>query len=376
MKNAGSGRVRFIVLNSMRVILFLALFFGWYGQRYLILTVSLIGLAITFLPVIFSRLFRVELPASFEIITLLFVYGLLYIGEVKGIYEHYWIVGVLLKSLASIIFGFVGMAAAYALYKQEKVQGPPLAIAFFAFCFALSIGTLWEIFEFALDNMFDFSLQGGSFDTMKDLLSYLAGAIVVSGAGYFYLKKGRILLISSFIEKIVERNASKLGIAAQPEHTVQRIKTLIQNGENHKVEFKSSLRTNMHTNQLDKNVEHASLKTIAGYLNSEGGTLLVGVDDNKQVVGLEKDNFQSHDKLGLHLTNIIKEYIGAEYLPFINFELLDIDGKHILKVDCKKSNKEVFVRDGKEEHFYVRNGPSTGTLTGSALVDYIGNRFR
>src|SRR3989344_7209960 len=114
MKNAGSGRVRFIVLNSMRVILLLALFFGWYGQRYLILTVSLIGLVITFLPFIFSRLFRVELPAGFEIITLLFVYGLLYIGEVKGIYEHYWIFGVLLKSLASIIFGFVGMAAAYA----------------------------------------------------------------------------------------------------------------------------------------------------------------------------------------------------------------------------------------------------------------------
>ena len=132
----------------------------------------------------------------------------------------------------------------------------------------------------------------------------------------------------------------------------------------------------MHTNQLDKNVEHASLKTIAGYMNAQGGTLLVGVDDNKQVVGLEKDNFPSHDKLGLHLTNLIKEYIGAEYLPFIDFELLEIEGKHILKVDCKKSNKEVFVRDGKDEHFYVRNGPSTGTLTGSALVDYISNRFR
>ena len=370
------GRVRFIVLNSMRIILLVALFLGWNWQRYLILTVSLIGLLVTFLPAIFARVFKTELPASFEIITLLFVYGILYVGEVRGIYEQFWIVGFLLRLLASVIFGFVGLAVAYALYKQEKVRGPPVAIAFFAFCFAVSVGALWEVFEFVLDNTLGFRLQKGGFDIMKDLISYFVGASIVAIAGYVYLKRGRINLISALVEKVVERNAPKWGIAAHPEQMRARIKTLINEGEAHKTEFKSTLRTNVHTGQADKIVEHAALKTMAGYLNSDGGTLLIGVDDSKQIVGIDKDNFPSHDKMGLYLTNLIKEHIGAEFLPLINFEIVEIDGKHLLKIDCGKSDKEVFFKAGKDEHFYVRNGPSTATLSGSALVDYISRRFR
>ncbi len=373
---SSGGKTRLIVMNSMRIILLIALGIGFFRQRNLILTVAIIGLIITFLPTIISRLFKFEVPAGYEIVSLLFVYGLLYMGEVKGFYEQFWIVGFLLKLLASIIFGLVGLAALHTLYREEKVHGSPLIIAFFAFCFAVSIGALWEMFEFLLDIVFEFSLQKSGFDTMKDMASYIVGAIIVSGAGYFYLKQGRVMLISAIVEKLIRRNASRLGIPSNQDNIKEHVRRLIGEGENSKVEFKSTLRTNLHTNQIDRGVEHAALKTVAGYLNSDGGTLLIGVDDAKQVIGIEKDNFPSNDKLGLHMTNLIKESIGPEYLPFIVFDMIDIDGKHVLKIDCKKSDKEVFVKIGKEEHFYVRNGPSTATLTGSSLVEYITNRFR
>ena len=132
----------------------------------------------------------------------------------------------------------------------------------------------------------------------------------------------------------------------------------------------------MNKKQVDKNVEHATIKTMAGYLNSDGGTLIIGVDDSRNILGIEQDNFVSHDILALHLTSLIKDHIGAEFLPFINFEIVDLDGKYIIKVDCDKSNKEVFVKNGKDEHFYVRNGPSTAMLGGRELVEYINNRFK
>jgi len=374
-EHRGGGKIRLVVMNGMRLILLLALIVGLVRGRYLILIISIVGLIATFLPAVLKKVFKVDVPAGFEIVALLFVYGLLYVGEVKGVYEQFWIFGVLLKLLASVILGFIGLAALYALYKQEKIQGPPLVIAFFAFCFAVAVGALWELFEFSLDNLFGFTLQKAGLDTMKDLASYVVGAGIVSIAGYRYLKRGRIIVISNLVEKVVARNASRLGIAANPEHVKEHVKKLISDGENHHVEFKSTLRTNLYTGQIDKSVEHAALKTVAGYLNSDGGTLLVGVDDKKEIGGLEKDNFPSQDKLSLHLTNLIKEHIGAEYLPFIDMDIVDVDGKNVLKVECKKSPKKVFLKMGKDEHFYVRNGPSTATLTGSSLVDYIAQRF-
>ena len=182
--------------------------------------------------------------------------------------------------------------------------------------------------------------------------------------------------MSAFVERAVGRYSHLLSNDTNTETPHERVKKLIKEGESKKVEFKSSLRTNMFTNQVDKNVEHASLKTIAAYLNSDGGTLLIGVGDKGEIAGIEKDNFVSHDKLSLHFTNLLKEHLGPEFLPFVDHKILEMDGKNIVAVECKKSPKEAFLKIGKDEHFYVRNGPASIPMAGSSLIDYITHRFR
>ena len=78
------------------------------------------------------------------------------------------------------------------------------------------------------------------------------------------------------------------------------LKRLVAQGESERVEFKSTLRWNLHTNKPDKRIENACLKTVAAYLNSGGGILFVGVDDNGNPLGLDQDRFANEDKLLLH----------------------------------------------------------------------------
>lgn len=365
------GRVRFIVLNSIRVLLVIAFFVALYNERRLILIMSALALFLTFLPIIFDRVFKIELPAHFEVIVILFIYGVLLFGEVQGFFAEFWWWSVLINLASAIALGFVGLTVMHTLYKGDKIHASPLVIAFFSFCFAVAVGTVWEFFEFSLDKAFGFNLQESG-STMLDLIANMVGAFVISSAGYFYIKNGRVIIISKLIEKFVEKNPRIFG---KESDSSQGILDLIKEGEHKGLEFKSTLRTNLFTNQADKKMEHGVFKTVAAYLNSNGGTLLVGVSDKGEVVGMEKDGFPSNDRLGLHFTNLVKEYIGNEYLPFIKFDIVSVEDKSVLKVDCKKSPKHVFLKTGQDEEFYVRNGPASVKLSGSALVDYINYNF-
>jgi len=110
-------------------------------------------------------------------------------------------------------------------------------------------------------------------------------------------------------------------------------------------------------------------------MNTDGGTLIVGVSDKGEILGLEKDAFVSDDKLRLHLNNLIKDNIGAQFMHLVHYDLFDIDGKKALKVECSPSNKRFFLKENGQEEFYMRNGPSTMKLTGNSLIDYINHRF-
>ena len=209
---------------------------------------------------------------------------------------------------------------------------------------------------------------------MGDIIVGGIGALFVSIAGYIYMKEGKKNFISKLIISFIDKNPL-LFKSVRRERPDEKIFRLIKKGESDNLEFKSTLRTNLHINDFDKKIEHATLKTIVAYLNSKGGILLVGVNDKGEVIGIEKDNFQTNDKLNLHFTNLLKNTIGNQYLPLINFELVKIDGKHVLRIDCKKSDRPVFLKVDEEE-FFIRNGPSSVKLTGSELVNYIERRFK
>jgi hypothetical protein len=150
---------------------------------------------------------------------------------------------------------------------------------------------------------------------------------------------------------------------------------LIAAGETDAIEFKSTLRTNLHTGQKDPKIELMVLKTIAGFLNSKGGTLVVGVADDGQPVGLDADDFPNEDKLSLHLVNLLKERIGGQHAINVHPRFDDHDGVRVLVVECTAAKAPAWVKDGNADRFFVRYGPSTQELSGQTAHSYIQQRF-
>ena len=147
---------------------------------------------------------------------------------------------------------------------------------------------------------------------------------------------------------------------------------LIRKGEGKFIEFKQTFSRNIVTQKKDNGVEKATLKTIVGFLNAQGGTLLVGVSDKGEIIGVEDDVFNSNDSYLLHFRNTINNKIGPEFYPHIDYEIVKVLGKLILRVVCKPSRKPCFF-DKKE--FFVRTNPATDRLEGQQLLEYIDHHF-
>jgi hypothetical protein len=156
---------------------------------------------------------------------------------------------------------------------------------------------------------------------------------------------------------------------------VVSIADLVAQGEGTSIEFKGTLRTNLHTGEKDPRMEMGILKTVAAFLNSHGGTLVVGVMDDGNPVGVEADKFENDDKMLLHLDNMIKERIGAQHALHIQPRFDDYQDKKVLVVECKPGKSPVFVKDGSEARFFVRGGASTMLLNGSEAQEFIKQRF-
>ena len=155
----------------------------------------------------------------------------------------------------------------------------------------------------------------------------------------------------------------------------KRTRELIQIGEGEKVEFKSTLRYNLHSARFGREIEHAALKTIAAFLNSWGGILLIGIDNEGHVTGIEKDQFENDDKALLHLTAMVKERIGVHYMQFINCSIDQFETGKVLRIDVSPSNLPAYLVNNNEEFFYVRTGPASTDLKPSQIYEYVDNRF-
>jgi len=188
-----------------------------------------------------------------------------------------------------------------------------------------------------------------------------------------------ILLVGILITIIMIRKYRKQLISVQlttleGSDLETKIRELIDKGEGEKIEFKSTMRMNLKTNQPGKEIEIAWLKAANAFMNSEGGILLFGVNDAGEFVGLETDNFENEDKCRLHFKNLINQHIGAEFTSYLNFRVLKIENKTIAFLECTPSQKPVFLKDKNEEYFFIRSGPSSIKLQTSKVLDYIGDR--
>ncbi len=149
---------------------------------------------------------------------------------------------------------------------------------------------------------------------------------------------------------------------------------LIKNGEGELVEFKSTLRWNLSQDKKDFGIEMVWLKTIVAFLNSNGGTLVVGVDDDGKAVGLEKDRFENDDKYLLHVNNRIQQNIGLEYASCIRYSLEPIEQTKVLVVECVASEEPAFLINGNNESFFIRIGPGSRKLSPRQTLAYLSKR--
>ena len=151
---------------------------------------------------------------------------------------------------------------------------------------------------------------------------------------------------------------------------------VVMDGESEAVEFKSTLRTNLHTGNRDTRMEMSVLKTLAGFLNTNGGMLVIGVSDDGSPLGIQNDGFDNEDRMHLHLVNIVKTRMGIHALTSLHSRFDAHNNHRVMVIRCNKSSKPVFVKDENIERFYVRTGPSTTELSASQTPDYIRHRFR
>ena len=161
----------------------------------------------------------------------------------------------------------------------------------------------------------------------------------------------------------------------------RRAEELLKLQESKTLEFKSSLRWNLKEGRKDdKHVTHAALKTIAAFLNTEGGDLLIGVDDDRKVLGIDHDRLENDDKFMRHLTQAVRNGLGDLAGTCIDPKTQIVEGKTVCLVSCQRSPDPVYLRWKRMERaadgdLYVRTGPGTVRLAAVDAQKYVATRF-
>ena len=160
----------------------------------------------------------------------------------------------------------------------------------------------------------------------------------------------------------------------------QGVRRLIAAGESDTLEFKSSLRWDRREDRVNKALERVVIKTLAGFLNAAGGTLLIGVDDGGGLVGLAADyrslKKQDRDGFELHLQALLVRDLGeSASSAFLTVNFHEIDGHDICQVTVEPSDHQIYVEHQNEAEFYLRVGNGTRTLPVNEAVRYVQTRW-
>lgn len=201
-----------LVLQAiMAVELLLVLRDGQWVNAFLIVTI----MAVALLPVVLGRRFHVYIPPEFQVLAVVFVFAALFLGEIHSYYARFWWWDIALHTSSGLLMGILGFLLVYVLNESENIaiHMRPRFVALFAFLFAVTVGTLWEIFEFAMDQIVGTHMQkpmlgdpSGLTDTMWDMIVNILGALAISTLGGWYMKQRERSFIEVWIRKFIERN--------------------------------------------------------------------------------------------------------------------------------------------------------------------------
>tara|TARA_R110001583_G_scaffold179370_1_gene336173 strand:+ start:22 stop:804 length:783 start_codon:yes stop_codon:yes gene_type:complete len=210
-----------------------------------------------------------------------------------------------------------------------------------------------EILNKRFIESFSFNIRG-----MSSLLTLL-GSVLGLISGFFWSKLKKKNTIISMQKRLLQRDITEI----------------IADGENEKVEFKSSIRYDYFRKGTNRDLELVIAKTIVGFMNTDGGKLIIGVDDDGNTLGLENDfktlKHKNKDGYEREIFRIISKQLGHKACFSNHVSFYNLNEKEICVVDIEPSKEPVYVNDGTSTTFYVRTGNATYPLTVKETVDYL-----
>ncbi len=348
---------------AIKLILILSIINAVSNNLWYIMSTNIFLLILMIIPQIVKK-YEIKIPAEFEWLLLIFVVFTLFLGKISGI-------------IVPIFFGIsvamIGFMVLAILYSNNQIKKDYFLIIFFTLSFTVAFGFVLELLKYYLKIFLGQEISLGVYQfSMQNMTLVILGAIIASVIGYIYMRSEKGI-IRQAVKEILEKNPQ---LFSKKNNSSEEILELVKQGESEEIEFKSTFRTNLHTNEFDKKIEYSALKTLSALLNSNGGALFLGINNEGKILGIEQDKFPDIDKFNLYLISIIKGKLGKKHFHLIDIQNSSIDNKTIVKLSCKKSKSPVFLKsDTNEEEFYVRMGPSSAQLKGSELVEYINRRF-
>lgn len=194
-----------------------------------------------------------------------------------------------------------------------------------------------------------------------------------------FLEARRVLLsknINSFLDNLAVTEES---------HSPASINDLIEEGESDELEFKSTLRWDTKEKKVNKSLEQVVVKTVAAFANAQGGTLIIGVNDEGQPLGLTRDYDSlrdgNRDSFELHLRGILNNQLGKAFVASkIQVQFHYVNDEDICQIDVNPTTNPIIVKlrdkNGQAvEKFYVRSGNSSQEIPMSEMHAYVNERF-
>lgn len=236
----------FLVYSGLRILVFGMMILQIFNQNYQNVFLCILTLVLMIMPSVVQATFKVEFPSALEIVVLVFIFAAEILGEISAFYMKFPYWDTVLHTLNGFLCAALGFSLVDIMNTQRKLKFElsPLFMAITAFCFSMTIGVMWELFEFAMDMIFKLDMQKdtvvnaistvlldptqsnecvyiadiydvavngnslglggyldiGLMDTMYDLIVNFIGAVVFSVMGYFYVKhKDEKSLIDGFV---------------------------------------------------------------------------------------------------------------------------------------------------------------------------------
>ena len=210
-----ASRVYWGLLAVLQTVMFAELAALIAGRQWMNAVLVSAIMAMTLAPVVLRSWMPIRIPPEFQILAVGFVFASLFLGEVRSYYEIIWWWDVGLHASSGLLLGVVGFLLVYVLNENERIDISlrPRFLALFAFVFAIAVGSLWEVFEYAMDQLLGLEMQKARFgdpsglsDTMLDLIFDALGALLISWFGWWYMVHGQRSFVEGWIGKFNARN--------------------------------------------------------------------------------------------------------------------------------------------------------------------------